>query len=726
MPQQQLQWKGPPAKRAKPVPAEKWEEHKEELCRLYRDMVLDDLITMMKARHGFAPSRRQYIFRFEKWGVRKHKITGKDSIKPECYALPSQHSSDTRVDQGSGDSDPFQTSITQTYPAKRQQSLHEKPAVPPKKRQKLSDFMSSKDPYADLGSAFDTPDTPKPSPQDLLPSGRTARSPSSTFPSIVGGRADSVTYTSSSLGDNSGLTTPNDTSDAGMLPPRSEGSNGSRLGDIDRPTSQQYSVGRVFPRERRLDSSRPIDTFSPDEIQDMKRAADFLFSLSFDMDSFALYALILKRLKDSSNQPAWVTSTAMVSCARSATTSSQVEIAQSLLEQKLHEPHRSATDVENFLFRMLLAETYTRRRDYSTANFHTRVAMESDLADERLLTQLPQETRSLDIITYHCLARGLGCHENLVKEKTLRYLPQDNLFIGRSQVQERLLLREPGPFELKHGSMKNPCIRSCLQWCTSELERTATIPGSWKNLQSNDQHLSWAEHIGVYCCLWERWQSRQTKYTKLQPMLWAGQAERLMGISAAELLITSCWMIMGASPSRNDKSECDLVRRARIGAKFLSQQSDEKLGCQFLDTFSWMNTLIHASPEQKAFQNIARSYARDLVEKSLMVKLPEMQDSETEETPDTPLQSDAPRRSLSIVAAALLPTLASSLHSSDLSSLRKLGDRIQQGFEGMVQDAVSTLPSSVFRGPSRSYLSLPSISELSQAMASSLGLSSLQ
>jgi hypothetical protein len=57
-PQQQiqLQWKGPPVSRAKPIPPEKWEEHKEELCSLYQRMTLDDLIAMMKVRHTFAPS----------------------------------------------------------------------------------------------------------------------------------------------------------------------------------------------------------------------------------------------------------------------------------------------------------------------------------------------------------------------------------------------------------------------------------------------------------------------------------------------------------------------------------------------------------------------------------------------------------------------------------------------------------------------------------------------
>lgn len=54
--QQQLKWKGPPVPRAKPVPREKWEEHREELTSLYERMTLDDLMAAMKVRHRFTPS----------------------------------------------------------------------------------------------------------------------------------------------------------------------------------------------------------------------------------------------------------------------------------------------------------------------------------------------------------------------------------------------------------------------------------------------------------------------------------------------------------------------------------------------------------------------------------------------------------------------------------------------------------------------------------------------
>jgi hypothetical protein len=51
-----FQWKSPLGPRAKSVPPEKWERHREELWSLYQRMTLDDLMAMMKVRHSFTPS----------------------------------------------------------------------------------------------------------------------------------------------------------------------------------------------------------------------------------------------------------------------------------------------------------------------------------------------------------------------------------------------------------------------------------------------------------------------------------------------------------------------------------------------------------------------------------------------------------------------------------------------------------------------------------------------
>jgi hypothetical protein len=168
-----------------------------------------------------------------------------------------------------------------------------------------------------------------------------------------------------------------------------------------------------------------------------------------------------------------------------------------------------------------------------------------------------------------------------------------------------------------------------------------------------------AELAAIYCCLWERSQSRETEHKSTTCVLWIDQTERLMGISAAELLRTVCSMIVSASSSGKAKSERDFVRWTYLGATSLSQHTDEKLGCQLLDHFSYLKGLYTVPNAPRVFVEIRRAYAKDFIEKKLWIRLPSV-------VTDA-LKASTPRQSLEIVAAAFLPTLASSMHSSELA-----------------------------------------------------------
>ena len=613
-------------------------------------------------------------------------------------------------------SDFSQLSLHLSQPPKRPQSLREKPPVPPKKRQKLAEYLSSKDPYADLGLAFETLNTPAPSSGSLMQGTQSFNSLGGMSTSFVSGAADMSSPMPSMLSEDDDWTTSSDTSAASLLPPQSESSNCWGFVDFE-PGTGQHSLDQIPRQQRQIDSGRPIDTFSPDEIDDMKRAADFLYCVSSEADACALYILILKRLKEAPDQPAWATTSAMISCAMSAKTPSQQEIARSLLRQRLDEPEGSTTDVEKFLFHMLLAESYVRGCDITAANLQIDITMSGDLVNERLITCLPREYRALDILTYDYLTRDL---RDPFKNTTLRgskVSAQNPDFVDKRAVQELLLGNQPGPFELRDGSMENPCLRSGLKWCMGELKLAPSLPSSWKLVKANRKTFSCVEPIGLYCCLWERSQSPQAKHEGTEYILWIDQAERLMGISAAQLLRILCWMICSASPRWKDKSERDFVHRAYLGATSLYQRPDKQLGCQFLEAFSSLNSLYLWPAEKMAFKRVIEAYAKDFIEKKLWIKLPDVLTDA--------LQASTPRQSLEIVAAAFLPTLASSLHSSELVSLRSIRDRMHRNVKDAMQGVTMALPSSVLKASSRSISSI-SMSELSQAMASSLNLSSLQ
>jgi len=99
----------------------------------------------------------------------------------------------------------------------------------------------------------------------------------------------------------------------------------------------------------------------------------------------------------------------------------------------------------------------------------------------------------------------------------------------------------------------------------------------------------------------------------------------------------------------------------------------------------------------------------DFIEKNLALLLPEAH-SPAPSIAGTP--NNRSRESIQIVAATLLPTLASSLKSSNLSSLRKLRDRIQQNAKVAMQDATNSAAST------KTSMDFPSISELSLAVSS--------
>ena len=726
-------------------------------------------------------SRRQYISQFEKWDVHKYNTPSKVLTR---HATPAQHALGARASQPAEANenthllvddimddirlagDPFQGPVTPTGPQKRPKSLQSlqslqqlrgvdgRPIVPPKKRQKLLEYILSRDnPYANLGLAFDAREWSSLSSQnetathsDRISVGVVDNEPNMGIHTPRLRAADNHCPNSDNTSDLDMVMSAmssmkslelNDNKDKGKGKGKWEPVSGlsrAPLADETVNLEQLQSTDQTTQQEGRFDCNRPIDMFSEAEIHNMKLAADFLHTVGFDGDAFALYVLLLKRYNQSLHPSSRMTISAMIKCARSAYWPSQVEIAQTLLEPKFKLRDES-TDVEHFLFRMILADTRTRLGNQEFANLIVEHVMGCEFANERLLLQMPNEDRSLDLLTYQYLTHGLSYKDNLVRDAIARNcISYDYPVFEMSQLALRFLQQTPGPFALQGGIMENPCIRSCLRWCVAMLESTAMMTESWESVQPNDQDSPLAEHFRLFCCLWECWQSPRTSQESSEALMWASQAEKLMGISAAELLGTLCWMIVRASPKAEDSDADIIILQAHAGAASLIMRSDEELGCHFLDEFTFFDISTRMSPEQKEFRTIAREYARKFIEKSLKITLPEAQGSYAEPNELTEL-SDIPRMSMSAsrqdlgILAALFRTLAPSLDSSvELSSVeqsfREMRLRLQQNFPPARHSAAMALPSSAFARNSNS--NFVSMSESSQAMASFLSLESLR
>jgi len=227
-----------------------------------------------------------------------------------------------------------------------------------------------------------------------------------------------------------------------------------------------------------------------------------------------------------------------------------------------------------------------------------------------------------------------------------------------------------------------------------------------------------AEVLAIFCNLWERSQNRQTKNKDATCLIWMDQTERLMGISAAELLRTVCSLIIQVSPTGKKKSPKELVSRAYLGAVSLRHKPDELLGRKFLEEFSSSRSIGKVSAEQKAFRSILPAYGKEFIGQKLWIRLPNVLRNA--------LEAPSRRQGLDIVAAALLPTIASSLHSSEFASFRMIRDRMQRNVADAMQGVKTAISSRVSKTSARSNRSFPTISmsELSQALSSSLNLSS--
>jgi len=295
---------------------------------------------------------------------------------------------------------------------------------------------------------------------------------------------------------------------------------------FQRWANRQDSDHHQPPGDALFDINRPIDTYSPEEMDKMHRAADFLFALNFRKDAFPLYVLILKRLKLSSRKHVGATASALVACVRSAVLPNQAAIARSLLQEQLN--RSDTTMIEQFAFQLLLADTYKRFRDFTAAGTHTRSAMQSNPFQESLIEDLPHDYRSLDFVTYHFIADGINSTKLRSSDDPI---PLNYFSLEKSQVEDQIIRRIPGPFEIEYGALRNPCIRACLDWCATILEPRAIIPGLWDSVQTNHDtsqlNEDKSDSTRLYCYLWQRWHATPSSQISQDLDTWT-RAETLM------------------------------------------------------------------------------------------------------------------------------------------------------------------------------------------------------
>jgi hypothetical protein len=463
-----------------------------------------------------------------------------------------------------------------------------------------------------------------------------------------------------------------------------EGQNVSQLSLSHRWRSVQEVVGIA----RQLDPDRRIDTYSEDEITNMKRAADYLYALAFDDDASLLHALLVKRYQARGyRQPSAAFST-IIAYAYAANKKSHFEIVQNLLDTELN---NNPSPLTFFLAHMMLAFTDARRRESAKAAKHLEIAQRC-CNEQDMFALLPQEDRSFDLIAYQSVVRCRSVPSRPLGSSDVDKVTQCPERLHEQEMdllvlRDLILQRVPGPFEFVDGEMTNPCIRSCLRWCIHELKDMSSVPSIWKNVNRRSDFSMYAEVVATFTYLWDRCQNPRSQLDD-SLTLWIMDTKSRMGISITHLLMFLCCMANSSSVIQwtRSKSGDELIANLQHRFELHMNLGDTDLATSFLDTFNPHNYFDQESLERRAcfgpwsiervdFHNASRSYFMDVLRKVLMVILP---DEQCEEECLTPRQSPSNPG---------FRTLTSPLESD---SFRRMRDGLQDSMQSISSLALNT------------------------------------
>ncbi|KAI9665916.1 MAG: hypothetical protein M1821_003851 [Bathelium mastoideum] len=672
MSEQSLTWVPQTVKpRAKAISEDEWNKHKEELCNLYREKTVKEVQSHMDEVHGFHASRKQYVSRFQKWGMRKYQEPDLASVDGNVLANEAfvpRHVCEASNALGME----FSTNAEAT----------------PLKRTLPSSFSSER-----IQSRRGPSKLAKEGEEDIfrLPFHHHEETDS---------RADASPFTTSP-------DQPPHCGDYFVLPTE----------DCEEWAREPGPVS--FEELSRMDDtigqgSRELSTFSKLDIRKIKFAADLLRSIDHADKAFRLYTILLKFLRSSASATESMVTWTSIACVTSASTTPQFEISRVLLEKRLDELSGRDDLHELFLLHRLLAMIHGQMGDTKRHDLSMQIAysfLRPSAIDRSAELALLPGHRLLKLYIYFYIE--IDCKYDFYHIE----LPSAGLNKERVSpaIQDALLYRGQGCMEVQEDAVQNQCLRSCVEWCHNALPREARHDNK-KFLSPTtvlDSQLG-LDVLYVFLRLWKLWQREREHSAKLA--LWMTHSEKLMGISPCEVLRVTIRMCIDQELPENRSLGIELYQIfhnssmhltpppfwwARAGASVLFSTPGEQLFRRFLEAFKKVFKEEQTKPSRMCVlktvernASVIENYQQNVVKSSSQHNLPQE-----------------------------LPPLARSLQSSQqYSSFRALATRIRE----KPRDTGSRpkKPSSVLRRSLVADFTIEGFSFLCESFRSSLSLSS--
>jgi hypothetical protein len=181
-------------------------------------------------------------------------------------------------------------------------------------------------------------------------------------------------------------------------------------GTTPMPSPPVLSPATLAQAVRTIHPNRPVETFSAQDVADIKYAAECLSMICCNRESFELYTTILKRqLSDPMCRDAtfWYL---VIQCAHTASIPEHVEVVQNIIRaevarlQQLQSVGRSPPVAIFLLLHMLLAFTASRStnsEDLAASIARARFYLSpGEKGIARIFQDLPPGDRSLDLVIY--------------------------------------------------------------------------------------------------------------------------------------------------------------------------------------------------------------------------------------------------------------------------------------------------------------------------------------
>lgn len=492
--------------------------------------------------------------------------------------------------------------------------------------------------------------------------------------------------------------------------------------------SRWESAEEISTTSRAITAERPVSTYTADDICHIQLAAEYLEAMGYEEDAFSLYAILLKRLHEDCPRDRVKFLQAIIDYSRCVSTPGHCEVIQHHLRDQAQQISEEGSSflLYQFLVEMALAETCSRKYDTPAVKIHLRKARQllrqHDFSHcfNQVFNQLPRNNGSLDLVLYQSLRRvGDPYAENL--------LPRENpeeftLWSMEISALEKTLYRVPGPFELSHREMGNPCIRLCLQWCYQKLLQLKSLSGPRTEVVSSDKvhedQSTTMHRTLLFTCLWRISINEMGTSNPISGAdTWMSRTHSRLGVNTTELLMITCAQIVyewsSSQGSETVHIETELVQCLQQAAGRLLRQRDEVLAKRFLDAFIQYRTLEEGEESEctNDLRQRSRAGVMGQLENSLHTTFSQTQGFTAQLTRSTR------RLSMQVAEAAKHMTMISSLRSSDSSMLnfRKVKESMDKKVKKLKEQPSM---SSVSFGDSsrRSRFSIWTMSQLSQTM----------